>query len=573
MEQNINENGVYCFSPPKPERKIFTPDKADYAAAVCALVSAVLTVFLGLWGGFNLGWAFTYAVFFITLSIYLIKTSFLKSENRRISPFAAVCGGLSLALCVNFVLCADNLIHFLSFTVMLALGIVYFASLSGRKIPGGDLGLFNYAVLTPFDSVSALPENMRSLFSSGDDKGRKTAKAMLGFVCAVPVLCAVIPLLIRSDAAFEGLVGRFFENLGETVGKIVLTIIVAPFLISFCLYLRRGRKRENTVKPLKGFDTIFISAFMFTLNACYLIYLLSQTAYFFSAFSGILPDGAMTYAKYARRGFFELCAVCAINLCVFFLMIVLSRSQNGRMPSVLRAHGVFLSVFTLVLTATALSKMVMYISRFGMTVDRIFSSAFMVFAAVVFISMLLRCFSEKVKILHTAFIAAGVVLLILGAFNADALTAKYNVAAYYDGRLKTVDTEYLASLGEDGIPLLIGLANDENEALAKQAKISLANVLPCFYTGRYNGVPDDYSGEEDGYDPDPGVLSYFIPDGGKADAEFYKMNLPRYRMYKLADIFLKYNPGFFEETENRRIQSEKSDYPEIYNEDVSLAQH
>ena len=59
--------------------------------------------------------------------------------------------------------------------------------------------------------------------------------------------------------------------------------------------------------------------------------------------------------------------------------------------------------------------MVMYISRYGMTVDRVFSSAFMVFTAVVFLSMVLRCFSEKVKILHTAFIAAGIILLILGA--------------------------------------------------------------------------------------------------------------------------------------------------------------
>ena len=550
MEQiNNNENGGYYFSPPKPERKIFTPDKADYAAAVSALVSAALTVFLGVWGGFNLGWAAAYAVFFITLSVYLIRTALLKSETRGVSPFGAVCGILSLALCLNFVLCADTLIRFLSFIVMLALGSVYFSCLSGRKIPGGDLGLLKFTVFAPFSSVTDLPDNLRSLFIQGDGKGKKTQKALLGIICAVPVLCAVIPLLIRSDAAFEGLVGRFFRNLGETAGKAVLTVIAAPFLISFCLFLRRGKKREGAAAPLKGFDTVFISAFMFTLNACYLVYLLSQTAYFFSAFSGILPDGAMTYAKYARRGFFELCAVCAINLCVFFFMIVLSRSRDGRMPSILRAHGVFLSVFTLVLAATAISKMVMYISRFGMTVDRVFSSAFMIFAAVVFVSMLLRCFSEKVKIFHTAFIAAGLILLVLGAFNADSLTAQYNVAAYYDGRLKTVDTEYLASLGEDGIPLLIGLANDENEALAKQAKISLANVLPCFYTGRYNGIPDDYSGEAVGYSPDPDTLSYFIPDGGKADAEFYKMNLPRYNMYKLADVFIKHSPGFFEETE------------------------
>ena len=560
MEQIINENGGYTYTPPQPVKKGFTPDRADAAAAAAALVSAALTVFLGLSGGFNLGWAIAYTVFFVTLSIYLFKTVFLRSENRSFSPFAAVCGVLSLALCVNFVVCADTLIHFLSFVVMLALGVVYFANLSGRKIPGGDLGLFGYTVLTPLDSIGALPENLRSLALSGDKKGRQTGKALLGIICAVPVLCAVIPLLIRSDAAFEGLVGSMFRNIGSAAGKAVVTIIIAPFLISFCLYLRRGVKKEGGIKPLKGFDTVFISAFMFTLNACYLVYLFSQTAYFFSAFSGILPDGAMTYAKYARRGFFELCGVCAINLCVFFLMIVLSRSCNGRMPSVLRAHGIFLSIFTLVLTATALSKMVMYISRFGMTVDRIFSSAFMVFAAVVFVSMLLRCFSEKVKVLGTAFIAAGVILLILGAFNTDALTAKYNVAAYYDGRLKTVDTEYLQSLGEDGVPLLIELANGDDEELKRRAEYALSDLLPCYYTGRY-------SNDDENYIPSPYKAVYFIPDGGKADSEFYAMNLPRYRMYKLTDLFLKYSPDFFEQTENERLRTDSGNNINGYYED------
>ena len=160
--------------------------------------------------------------------------------------------------------------------------------------------------------------------------------------------------------------------------------------------------------------------------------------------------------------------------------------------------------------------------------------------------------SEKVKILHIAFIAAGVVLLVLGAGNANALTAKYNVAAYYDGRLKTVDTEYLESLGEDGVPLLIDLANDENKALAKKAQISLANALSYYYTGEYSADDEDFVvyDENAGYSLGYGTLPYFIPDGGKADAVFYKMNLPRYRMYKLADVFIKHNPDFFKLAEN-----------------------
>ncbi|MBQ4244201.1 MAG: DUF4173 domain-containing protein [Clostridia bacterium] len=542
MEENTQINNYYI----PPEKTLFETDSRDISAACAALVCAFLSVIWGFWGTFNIGWAVSYTVFFVCVTVYLVRTAILQGEKKRMPIFAFVCGGLSLALSLNFALCPDELVHLLSFAVMLALGIVWFIALSGRELSRSDVYFARQIVSLPLFSVAKMPKSIRSLLTVKDGRGGKMRKGLLGALCAVPVLCAVIPLLIRSDAAFEGLVGGLFRNLGESVFKAVLTVIIAPFLISFCIILRRGDKAPREEKAAKGLDTVFLSAFTGALNLCYLVYLFSQLAYFFSAFSGILPEGEKSYARYARRGFFELCAICGINLCVFWFMLVFARRREGKMPAVLKGQGVFLSIFTLVITGTAISKMVMYIGRYGMTVDRVYSSAFMIFTAVVFAAMLLKCFFEKVPVLRTALVGAGVVLLLLGCLNTGALTARYNVSAYRSGKLKSIDMKYISSLDENGIPYLIELADDKNAGTAKEARYVLADVLPIYYTGDYDGN---------------GKLSangmsycYFRPDGKKVFNAFYEMNIPRYRLYRLADDFLEKNPGFYETASRGRAQ-------------------
>ena len=95
----------------------------------------------------------------------------------------------------------------------------------------------------------------------------------------------------------------------------------------------------------------------------------------------------MTYAEYARHGFFELCAVTAINLAVIFAAKLLSQEGRGKL---LRIEVILLSVFTLALTVIDLSKMVLYIQSYGLTRLRIYTSIFMVFLFIVFLIILLR---------------------------------------------------------------------------------------------------------------------------------------------------------------------------------------
>ncbi len=452
----------------------FTATNKDTAFAAVFIVGTFIGVSWGLSGGFRLGFSLAHIAAFAAGSIYFAK------KGTKPGAYGIVCGVLSLLSAVPCAVTSDFTVRAFSVIAAVALEWVWFASLSGKEKTSGDLGLVELLLGCFFHGISDMPASLKTIVKGEGSENKKAVKGIAGVLCAIPVLCIVIPLLVKSDAAFEGLVSSFIPEPASLVGELIATVFIAPFIIGFAFSLRYRKKTALSFRTPKGIDTAFLSAFFGVLSLCYLVYLFSQTAYFFSAFSGLLPEGyKFTFADYARRGFFELCYIAGINLVLIFLMIILAKKKDEKLPAVLKGFGCFIGVFTLAVIATALSKMVMYIDNYGMTVLRIGTSSFMVFMAVVFAAVIIRCFTDKVKILQTALITASVIIIALGAVNIKAVSAKYNYNAYVSGKLKTIDTEYLSSLGEEGVPYLIKLLDDKDNS--DMAKINLYNTVIDLY--------------------------------------------------------------------------------------------
>jgi hypothetical protein len=207
------------------------------------------------------------------------------------------------------------------------------------------------------------------------------------------------------------------------------------------------------------------------LAVLYAVFFIAMGAYLFSAFSGSLPS-SYTYAEYARRGFFELCGVAAINLLVIAIVYLFAKRGAGEYPRSLRALTATISAMTVLLILTAASKMLLYVERYGLTRLRVYTLWFMA---------LLLCVFAVVVIWHIRPINAGkpiviaFALLTLGLFftNTDGLIAKYNVEQYEAGALNTVDTETLTYMSDAVVPYLVDLEenapDDEVRAGAKKA--------------------------------------------------------------------------------------------------------
>ena len=226
---------------------------------------------------------------------------------------------------------------------------------------------------------------------------------------------------------------------------------------------------ESTRDLLRFVPVLFTAAAITPILIVYVLFFFSQTSYFLSAFSGIRPE-EITFAEYARQGFFELCRVSVINLFVILFAEIFTKRQDGKKSPVVRGYIVTLSVFTLGLIAIALSKMILYIDAYGLSLRRLYPTWFMVVLTVLFFLILLKQFRGKLPLLRVFAISFTVLLGVLLFADADAVVARYNVNAYKTGKLDTVDVSMMYELSDSAIPYVLELVDDENETVASKAR-------------------------------------------------------------------------------------------------------
>ena len=467
--------------------RLYNMDVKDYVFSALAVLTTVVFVIFSLWGNFKIGFSGTYILFFSVFTAYLYK------KEIPITLFGGVSGVLSLIASLVFGYSTSGSVNFYLFIVMFLLGGIWFLSLRGKFSEKGELGIIPAVFSSVFkNAFGSIDKAIGGLFFNKNKKSKTFGKAIIGVLVAVPLLLIIMPLLSSADMAFEGLLKQFGNDAGKRIFQIIVGIIFAPFVITYGCALRKEIKKETETKEAKTIDNAFIISFLSALAVVYLLYLFSQLAYFFDAFKGILPKEFIP-AEYARRGFFEMSVIAGINLIVVFVSLLISRKNENKPSKFVSALCVFISLFTLVLILTAFAKMVLYMDIFGLTVLRVTTSGFMIFLFVVFLALVFRCFFEKVKVFRIALITATVVLIALGFMNVEQFVANYNVQAYKQQKLKTIDIDMIGDLGLEGVPALYDVANNVNNADYKlKARRKLKNINQ-YYNSTAKREPGDWN--------------------------------------------------------------------------------
>ena len=313
--------------------------------------------------------------------------------------------------------------------------------------------------------------------------------SLVSLLVLVPVLVSVIDLLAEADPAFAYVVSGFnrisMPDMATVILNCVLALPVACWLFGNFHGNANGRRTELltaeqmevALPKLQLLPKVTVYGFLGVLSAIYGLFFLSQLGYFFAAFASKLPE-TMTYAEYARRGFFELCSVSGINLAVLggawlFLDRDKKEAQTGDFkPSKgLTIWTVVLSAFTLLLLVTAFSKMVLYIDSYGLTHKRIYTTCFMAFLFLVFLAIILRRFCKfpAVKLLAAAFICG---FLVLNLVNVDGIIAGHNIDRYIEateeGRPAVLDVESLHYLSDGAVPVIYDRYCKTSDPVLKQ---------------------------------------------------------------------------------------------------------
>lgn len=471
----------------------------DTVFAVITFICSVLFVSFSLFGGFAAGFTVSYTLLFILTALYM------KGSSKRFSPFPLFCGAASVLLSGVYAVFDDPFTNLMLFAAIAGLyGIFTGCTYGDAEYNNAAVQAVKTVVVSPFRHI-AEPFRSYGRYSAFDRKGTNK-QIIMGIVISVPVLIVVIPLLISSDAVFENLMSSVFSRFGETAAKILLGAVLAVFIFSLLFALKKGLEKSAEAPAVRaeGYKNLppATAVTLFTvLSAFYLIYLFSQLAYFFSAFSGLLPEGcSFTAAEYARRGFFELCGVCGINLGITSLITwLVKKNDNGYFPISVRLTALFICIFSVIFTSTAISKMFLYIGLYGLTRLRLMTSIFMLALILIFIGATIRLFSVKFPLSKYIVTVLTCIALIVGFCDIDRTIAFYNVTNYRNGNLEEIDVPHLGSLSDSAVPYIVSLLDSGDGTVRQQAAEVLYSRAEKFYEITVQGLKETEGGEPAAY--------------------------------------------------------------------------
>ena len=442
----------------------------------------------------------TMLAFWISVAFALC---YLFLSSIRPSFTAYITGGVMLTLSAGFLTNANGgLRALLSLVLMVALAIFVHTcckkDLFERFSESPVRRLMKGVIILPLNS---LMENLPVFIPQKNGK-KSRVLPILGW-CAVGLLGAIIPTvavaaLLSYDEQFTSLLDRIFsfdgdkifENIGDLILAAVLGIVLFAVLFGN-LQAEKKNKEENETDSddaassrLQIFPKPLVAAFVAPILMLYVLFFVSQWNYYVSAFTHVLPEG-LTYAQYAREGFFQLCTVCVFNALLMICMQAFMRRSPDEKGILRRILAGIISLFTLILIATALSKMVLYINAYGMTQNRILATWMILLLAVIFILSLIQVFCKKFPIAMAILVTCVVFALVLFLPNIDGMIANYNVDAYLSGNLSSVDVEALCDLDYAAVPALSRLEEnllsrssiDEKTAFLLEATTARLNDL------------------------------------------------------------------------------------------------
>jgi Domain of unknown function (DUF4173) len=244
-------------------------------------------------------------------------------------------------------------------------------------------------LMTPFSGIALLP-HLRGAGAGKRPQGALLLRILLGLVLAVPLLLVFGALFASADAGFEKLLRNLFDfNLPNIVERVVASLVLAWLCAGLLWQLFFDEHSPigltTDLSRFTLFGMVEISVVLGLLNVLFAAFVVSQLRYFFGGAALVMDlndaSNALTFAQYARRGFFELVAVSVL---VLFTLLAAHRLTRFNSPRAGRVFGLLAGILIallFVIMASALNRMRLYMAVYGLSEQRIYATAIMLWLA------------------------------------------------------------------------------------------------------------------------------------------------------------------------------------------------
>src|SRR5260370_27067585 len=286
-----------------------------------------------------------------------------------------------------------------------------------------------------------------------------------GVLIAAPIATLLAVLLAAADPVFASFFNLSLDFNGLTLD--VIFIAAGALVAAGLLRIAAAAPLSRVDGPAWRLGSIEGLVVVAVLNAVFAAFAVAQAIAAAGAAGDALRSAGVTYADYARSGFFELLWVAGITAVV---LILLSRVTNLIERTTKRAFQVLSLVaigLTLLIVLVAFQRLRLYEEAYGFTMLRLYSHIFAVWIGLIFL-LLAADFAGLFKpsrwFVGALSLSAMAVLMTLHTLNPHAVVVSLNIDRAQ--ATNKIDAQYLATLSNDATPTLLASGSPDIRRIA-----------------------------------------------------------------------------------------------------------
>nr|WP_245576988.1 DUF4173 domain-containing protein [Actinoplanes globisporus] len=396
----------------------------------------------------GIGWFLGWLVLTLGVAFGVRQSTDLPRRERLVRS-----GWAAAALALLLILAFRNAWWLVTFSVLGAIGCTALAIVGGRQVRSILFSLVA-ATWAAFAGIPWVRRHLKGSRSPGIAK-----RTFFSIALTVVVLLVFGALLSSADGAFSQLLDDVIPDFA--IGSIFQWIFLAVaggLLAVSGLYTLTAPPATSSLDT-EGKGRLGLIEWAPACAALVLLFAGFVAVQFTVLFGGrrhVLQTAGLSYSQYARSGFWQLVAVTLLSLALIAALARWAKRDQPMERLLLRVLLGLLCALSVVIVASALSRMWEYQRVYSFTGERIFVMSSEMLLGVIFVLIAVAGIKWQGKWIPGTTVALAVLMLLgLAALDPEGYVASRN-AARYAGSGK-IDAWYLRALSADATPALTKL--------------------------------------------------------------------------------------------------------------------
>lgn len=323
-------------------------------------------------------------------------------------------------------------------------------------------------LLSPFSNITngyrLMINNLSKKINIDGKTKENIIKYVKSFIVVIPIVVVVLMLLSSADKEF-GSIFKLASGLvisEDFIFRVIGVSISFTYFVGFITYFtkiynKKVEEIEENKKRKKLFDNLSINSVLVILNVIYLVFCYIQIKSLMLHKVGI----EITYAEYAREGFFQLLVVSIINV----VLIYIANKEKFKNKKYINIMSSVMIIFTYIILVSSFIRMYYYECAYGYTVLRFLVFVALFTEAILLIPMFIYVFNNKFNIIKLYVYSVFSIYVVINYLDVPYIVSRLNVDRYY--KTSSIDVSYMYSLGGSGISALDEIYSNSNDSKLK----------------------------------------------------------------------------------------------------------